>query len=239
MTMKSIFIKLFWIVFLIFSIFLYLLFYFVPSIEGINHRKRELNDMNLKIENFQDMQKTFSFSDEKEIKFLKAADTELKNRIPELRSKDRVISLLTRAADDIKKRARADGIVTLRVTDNRNNQDVSVGTGVRIYLFFSGPLKNTVNFINHLSLSDYNLGPDGITVLAGGNSVYYSVVLKVYTAAGKGETGGIQGQDIMIDFQSPVLLKRIYENPMEAYTRQELPPGYGVGIFATPRSLGR
>lgn len=238
MTMKSIFIKLFWIVFLIFSIFLYLLFYFVPSIEGINHQKRELNDMNLKIENFLDMQKTFSFSDEKEIKFLKAADTELKNRIPELRSKDRVISLLTRAADDIKKRARADSIVTLRVTYNRNSQDVSGGTGVRVYLSFSGSLKNVVNFINHLSWSDYNLGPDSITTMAAGNSVYYSVALKLYTAAGKGETGGIQ-KDIMIDFQSPVLLKRVYENPMEAYTRQELPPGYGVGIFATPRSLGR
>lgn len=231
MTMKSIFIKLFWIVFLIFSIFLYLLFYFVPSIEGINRQKRELNDMNLKIENFQDMQKTFSFSDEKEIKFLKAADAELKNRIPELRSKDRVISLLTRAADDIKKRARADGIVTLRVTDNRNSSDVFGGAGVRVYLSFSGPLKNVVNFINHLSWSDYNWGPDGITAMVVGNSIYYSVVLKIYTAAGKTEPGGIQGQDIMIDFGSPVLLKRVYENPMEAYIRQELLPRYGAGIF--------
>jgi hypothetical protein len=230
MTKKSILIKLFWIVFLIFSIFLYLLFYFVPSIEGINRQKRELNDMNLKIENYLDMQKTFSFSDEKEIKFLKATDTELRKRIPEVRGKGDIISLLTRVTDDVKKRARADGIVNLRVTDNRDKPGVSGATDARVYLSFSGPLKNVVNFINHLSRSDYNLGPDSITAMAAGNSVYYSVALKLYTAAGKAETSGIQ-KDIMIDFQSPVLLKRVYENPMEAYTRQELSPGYGVGIF--------
>jgi len=237
MTKKSILIKLFWIFFLIFTIFLYLLFYFVPSIEGINRQKRELNDMNLKIENFLDMQKTFSFSDEKETRFLNAADKELRNRIPELKSKERVISLFTRAADNIKKRARTDGIVTLRVTDNRDSRDVSDvsgGTGVRVYLSFSGSLKNVVNFINHLSWGDYNLGPDSITAMAVGNSVHYSVVLKVYTAAGKGETGGIQ-KDIMIDSQSPLLSKRVYENPMDSYTRQELPPGYGAGIFGNPR----
>jgi len=237
MTKKSILIKLFWIFFLIFTIFLYLLFYFVPSIEGINRQKRELNDMNLKIENFLDMQKTFSFSDEKEIKFLKATDKELRNRIPEVRGKGDIISLLTRVTDNVKKRARKDGVVNLRVTDNRDSRDVSGvsgGTGVRVYLSFSGPLKNVVNFINHLSWSDYNLGPEGITAMAVGNSVYYSVVLKVYTAAGKGETGGIQ-KDIMIDFQSPLLSKRVYENPMDSYTRQELSPGYGVGIFGNPR----
>ncbi|MCX6583567.1 MAG: hypothetical protein NT166_25620 [Candidatus Aminicenantes bacterium] len=234
MTKKPIFITLFWIVFLIFSIFLYLLFYFVPSIEGINHQKRELNDMNLKIENFLDMQKTFSFSDEKEIKLLNAADTELRNRIPNLKSKERVVSLLTRAADFIKKRARADGIVALHVTDNRDSPEVSGvsgGTGVRVNLSFPGPLKNVVNFINHLYRSDYNLGPEGITAMAVGNSVYYTVVLKVYTSAGKGDGGEMQDQDIMIDSQSPVLLKQVYENPMEAYTRQELSPGYGAGIF--------
>lgn len=230
MNKKSIFIKLFWTFVLLSTIFLYIMIYFVPTIEEINRRKRELIDMNFKIENFQETQKTFVFPDEKEIQFLDAADKKLKKHIPALKSKEGLISFFTRVTDEIKKRARADGIMNLRVTDNRDKPGVSGATDARVYLSFSGPLKNIVNFINHLSRGDYNLGPDSIAAMAAGNSVYYSVALKLYTAAGKGEAGGIQ-KDIMIDFQSPVLLKRVYENPMEAYIRQELAQKYGVGIF--------
>lgn len=231
MTKKPILIKLFWTIVLLFTVFLYIMFYVVPSIEGINHRKRELIDMNFKIENFRETQKELVFSDEKEIKFLKAADKELRIRIPEVRGKGDIVSLLTRVTDGVKKRARADGIVNLRVTDNRDKPQVSGVTDVRVYLSFSGSVKNIVNYINHLSWGDYNWGPDSITAVVVGNSVYYSVVLKVYTAGGKMESNGIQGQDIVIDFQSPVLLKRVYENPLEAYIRREVSPGYGVGIF--------
>ncbi|MDQ1350929.1 MAG: hypothetical protein QG657_1231, partial [Acidobacteriota bacterium] len=221
----------FWTFVLLFTIVLYIMFYFVPSIEGINHRKRELIDMNFKIENSRETEKTFVFPDEKEIKFLAAADAEMKNRVPALKSKEGLISFFTRVTDDIKKRARGDGIKNLRVSDNRDKPGVSGSTGAHVNLSFSGSVKNVLNFINHLSWSNYNLGPDSITAIVVGNSVYYSVVLKVYTAAGKTEPGGIQGQDIMIDFGSPVLLKRVYENPLEAYIRQELSPRYGVGIF--------
>jgi hypothetical protein len=231
MTKKPILIKLFWTLVLLLTIFLYIILYFVPTIEGINHRKRELADMNFKIENSQETQKEFVFSDEREKKFLDAAARELKKRIPEVRGKGDILLLLTRITDDVKKRARVDGIVNLRVTDNRDKTDVSGITDVRVYLTFSGSMKNVLNFINHLSWGDYNWGPDSITVMEVGSSVYYSVVLKIYSAAVETEPNGIQGQDIVIDFQSPVLLKRVYENPMEAYIRQELSQRYGVGIF--------
>ena len=40
--------------------------------------------------------------------------------------------------------------------------------------------------------------------------------------------------DIVIDFHSPMLLKRVYEDPMEPYPRRELPREFGTGIFAAP-----
>ena len=207
------------------------MFYIFPSIERINGQKRQLKDMNDKIGDFKETQKAFPFPDTREKALFKKADTALKKHIPVVRNKNDFNSLLKQISNTINKKARADGIVNLRISDNRGQVDIPGKTSIRLYLTFSGPIKRVVNFINHLSWGDYYLMPESIITNKDGNSLYYSIILNVYTADGKGEISGIQNQDIIIDYQSPVLLKRVYKNPMEAYTRRELFPKYGAGIF--------
>jgi len=40
--------------------------------------------------------------------------------------------------------------------------------------------------------------------------------------------------DLIIDFASPILLKRVYENPMGKFPRRELPDQFGRAIFSPP-----
>jgi hypothetical protein len=45
---------------------------------------------------------------------------------------------------------------------------------------------------------------------------------------------GSQEEGLVIDNDSPILLKRVYENPMEPYPRRDLPPEFGRPIFSPP-----
>jgi len=45
--------------------------------------------------------------------------------------------------------------------------------------------------------------------------------------------------DLIIDFASPILLKRVYENPMEKFPGRELPDQFGRAIFSPPPRLRR
>lgn len=234
MTKKTFFVKFAWIAGIILAIFLYLFFYIIPSLFEIGQGERILSEMKMKIENFKEIQKSFPFPDAKENQFFKDADGLLQKRFPAVTSKADLNSLLARVSDYLRKRARADGIIDLRINDNRVQMNNSGGV-IPVNLSFSGSFKSVLNFIDHLPWGEYYVIPADIRVVHSGNSVYYSIVLNVYTAEGKSEMNGIQDQDIMIDFESPVLLQRVYENPIEAYTRRELPSKYGTGIFANPR----
>lgn len=48
--------------------------------------------------------------------------------------------------------------------------------------------------------------------------------------------GGSQGNEDgpVIDADSPILLKRVYDEPLEKYPRQELPKEFGRDIFSAP-----
>jgi hypothetical protein len=278
MKKKNVFIKVFGIVFLLSLIFLYLAIYFIPSIENINRRKRELKDMHFKIKNFLEMEKEFSHSNERERLFFNRLDEELGAQVPGVRSKEPFIALFTRVLDYIKNRARADGISNLVFTsDSRELQlnaaplstdkrslkqlfnfaavclsDIKSKTAAArspapllenlhyqtVYLAFSGNLPSAVNFINHIPWSDHYIRPDHITVSAGDMSAYYFVFLRVYfidLSSGSGPSSQ-SADDIMIDFHSPMLLRRVCEEPMETYTRRELPREFGGGIFTAPRN---
>lgn len=55
--------------------------------------------------------------------------------------------------------------------------------------------------------------------------------------AGTGAAGaaGLDNEGApVIDFNSPILLQRVYENPMEPYPRRELTQQFGKNIFAPP-----
>jgi hypothetical protein len=69
-------------------------------------------------------------------------------------------------------------------------------------------------------------------------SAYYFVSLRVYFIdLRSGSSPSLQSEDdIMIDFHSPMLLRRVSEEPMETYPRQELSREFGGGIFTAPRN---
>ncbi|MCP5103645.1 MAG: hypothetical protein GY950_09715 [bacterium] len=125
---KYLFIKIFGIAFLIFLIIVYFLVYFIPSIEEINRRKRELKDMNFKIESFLNMEKEFSFADQREQQLLSSVDQGLKDRIPEVKNREDFISLFTRVLDYIKTRAHTDGIDNLVLTSTSSELQLNATT---------------------------------------------------------------------------------------------------------------
>lgn len=122
---KYLLIKIFGFAFLIFIIFAYFLFYFIPSVENINRHKRELRDMNFKINNFLEMEKEFSFTNEREQAVFNAVEDDLKSRIPAIKSREELIGLFTEVFDYIKQRARADGINNLVLTSNSKELELN------------------------------------------------------------------------------------------------------------------
>ncbi len=107
-----------------------------------------------------------------------------------------------------------------------------------IFLRFSGNLRSALNFINHIPWGDDYLRMDNITVYSGKVSPGYLVFLNVYfvdqrpqdaassvQSSKKEETNtkDTKKEDLAIDFNSPLLLRRVYENPMGKYPRRELP----------------
>lgn len=125
---KYLFIKIFGIAFLIFAIFAYFLLYFVPSVEQINLHKRQLKDMNLKIESFLAMEKEFSFTNQREQAIFAETDRALRAKIPEIKSREDFMTLFTRVFEYIKERARDDGIFNLVLTSNSSELELNATT---------------------------------------------------------------------------------------------------------------
>jgi len=272
MKKKKLFIRIFSVIFLIFFIFAYLLFYFVPSVERINRHKRELKDMKLKIENFLDMETEISFSDQRERALFKEADEALRSKIPEIKNKEDFIGLFTRVFNYLKKRGRIDGAFSLGMTFDSKELELNGTTPLTdrkslerlldfsfarlassspsallkglnhqgVFLQFSGDLRNAINFINHIPWSDDYLKLDTIKVSPGKVSPGYMVFFNVYfidlrpkdamsltqsTKRKEVEPKLVEKEEeeLVIDFNSPILLKRVYENPIGKYPRRDLP----------------
>lgn len=122
---KYLLIKISGIAFLLLIIVAYFLFYFIPSIETINRYKRELKDVNYQIKNFLDIEKEFSFTNQREQEILKAVNDDLRDRCPEIRSKEDFIGLFTEVFDYIKQRARSDSIFNLVLTSNSDELELN------------------------------------------------------------------------------------------------------------------
>lgn len=56
---------------------------------------------------------------------------------------------------------------------------------------------------------------------------------------GASAAAGPREEGVDIDADSPILLKRVYENPMESYPRRELSPEFGKAIFSPPEPVGQ
>ncbi|MCP5049489.1 MAG: hypothetical protein GY940_20125 [bacterium] len=106
---------------------LYYLFYFVPSIKDISAYKRQLKDMNLKITDFVKMENSFSFSNEEERGYFRQSEEELKEKIPQIRSREDFLSLVTRVSNQVRNLAKGDGIFNLVLTSR--SQDLNINAG--------------------------------------------------------------------------------------------------------------
>ncbi|MCP4152801.1 MAG: hypothetical protein GY757_34025 [bacterium] len=125
---KYLYIKILGIASLIFLCFAYFVFYFMPTLKKINHRKRELKDMNYKIENFIETENEFDFSTDLERMLFKAADEELVRRVSSIKSREDFMTLFTQIFDYIKNQASKDGIFNLMITSNSNELELNAST---------------------------------------------------------------------------------------------------------------
>ncbi len=113
MRSKYFFFKFFGILFLVLLVVLYFIAYFFPTLKGLNRTKREIKDINLKISDFVKMENAFSFSDEGERSYFKAAEKELADKIPIIKTREDLIRLYTEISNYIQQIAERDGIDNL------------------------------------------------------------------------------------------------------------------------------
>lgn len=244
---KNLLVKIAGILSLIFLIIVYVLLYLFPALKSINQYKRQLRDMNLKISDFAKMESDFSFSDERERSYFARTDRELSGKIPEVRNREDFIALLTKISNYIQNLAEKDGILNL-VMKPDESQKGAPGKGFSgqlknvkshtITLSFTVKIKNAVNFINHIPWSDYYLSEDRILVSTGDIYPYYIVFLRIYyidlqeQAAGVAKDSQESQENLVIDYDSEVLLNPIDPELTEPFPKKELPPGSGRMIFA-------
>lgn len=215
---------------LILIIICYFLFYFIPVVKAINISKRQLKDMNLKIEDFKKVENKFAFSNSEEEALWAKVEKQLKGHIPEVKNREAFIQLFTDISNEIQKLAQRDGISNLVLSSNseelkvnasslssdkktldglltfsqrRTNQFMrdsedriktadmdflthslsSLVDGIKykvISLSFTGPLKNSLNFINHITWGKYLIAEDKIMVSSEELFPCYIVFLKIY-----------------------------------------------------------
>jgi hypothetical protein len=244
---KNLFMKIAGILSLIFLVIIYVLLYFIPTLKSINRYKRQLKDMNLKILDFSRMESDFSFSDEGERNYFARTNRELSGKIPEVRSREDFITLNTKISNYIQKLAEKDGILNLVKKPDEEQKGAPVkGFSLRlnnvksltITLNFTGKIKNAVNFINHIPWSDSYLSEDRILISAGDILPYYIVVLKIYyidlqeQTAGVGKDSEKSQENLIIDYNSEVLLNRIDPEFTEPFPKKELPTEFSSNIFS-------
>ncbi len=128
MRSKYFYIKIFGIVFLILSVVIYFLLYFVPSVKSINKYRRQLKDTNLKIADFMKVENHFSFSSHQEEDYFTNAEQELKGKIPEISSREDFIALFTNIANDLQNRAKQDGIFNVLLKSDSDELQVDASS---------------------------------------------------------------------------------------------------------------
>lgn len=125
---KYMFIKIAGLAGLLLIVVVYLLAYFMPSLESISKQRRELKDMNLRIQQFLQAEKDFDFPTDRELLYFTNADEELKSKIPEIKSREELFDLFTQVFDYIKTRARKDGIFNLVVNSTSSELELNATT---------------------------------------------------------------------------------------------------------------
>lgn len=211
-------------------IVLYYLIYFSPTVKSINRIKREVKDINLQTEEFGEIESDLSFPDEKEDEYFKQAEKDFIKKIPRIRGQAGLKKLITKVSDNFSGLAKRDGIANFKIDSRPGEGGIKAGDSLKyrnIYLSFSGDLKSALNFINHLPYGDSYLTAGNISLAKDSSLPLYSVVIKIYYFSGKAQVSGSRGgidleTGLEIDFDSELLLDRVYHNVPERFRKREL-----------------
>jgi len=231
------------VIFLIIFIFaLYILLYLLPTVKAISRYKREIKDMKLVISDFVKMEKRFLFSNEREKNYFTQSQEELKNKIPEVKTREDFTKRFAEVSEYIQNLADRDGItkpVLTLISDSGSRSPISsILKGVKyqtISLRFTGPIKNVMNFINHIPWGSYYLSEDKILIAAGDNFPNYTVFLKIYYIDSSqedehsltAESASGDSEGLVIDYNSAILLRPIHGGLVEKRPKKELSSQFG------------
>lgn len=217
-------------------IFLYLVFYFFPTVKSINLLKREVKDLNLKMADFGEIESNFSFPDEKEKQYFTAAEKETKREIRQVRGKGDINKLVTAVSGYLQKRAQKDGVTKLTIKHEIDSPAVILRDNLKyrnINLSFSADLQSGLNFINHIPYGNFRVSAGRVTLSGSQSSLLFSVAVRIYYFAGKAaasppEPGGVDETGLEIDADSEALLVRVYTLMPGEFRRRELPREFGA-----------
>jgi hypothetical protein len=215
----------------------YFFFYFIPSVEGINRYKRQVNDMRLKIEDFKQADQTFSFSSQAEERYFSQLEKELTTKIPEVTGEEEFSRLSGDLSAYIAKQAEQDGVVfkqieqapggTLRGMDSDLQALVKGTRRSRFVVSFSGELKNALDFLNHLPWGPYYLVADEIRITPGETFPQYVVFVNLYCRDARNAAPEDEARGLIVDEYSEMLLKPIPVYMLEKHPQRELPREFG------------
>lgn len=234
MRKRNVMIRITGILSILFIIFLYLILYFFPAVTNINRLKRNVKDTRLKIEEFVEIEKRFAFPDKKETEYFAMAEREFERKVPRVKGKGDLARLLGDISGYFSDLAEKDGIVNLTLKFEFNEPAVNVRDNLkyrRMHVSFSGDLKKGLTFINHIPRCDSYLTPGAITLSTHEGSLLFSTIVKIFYFAGQA-AGSKHGTEyeagLEIDFDSEVLLERVYHNIPERFPPTELPAEFGT-----------
>ncbi|MCK5059519.1 MAG: hypothetical protein KAT34_22910 [Candidatus Aminicenantes bacterium] len=141
---------------------LYMLLYFFPTVTEINRLKREIKDTRLKIEEFAEIERQFSFPDRKEREYFARAEREFKIKVAKVRGKGELARLIRDISGYFSDLAEKDGVVDLTLKSKIDEPAVTVRGNLkyrRTVMSFSGDLKRGLTFINHIPRCNSYLTP--------------------------------------------------------------------------------
>jgi hypothetical protein len=204
-------------------------------VKSINRLKREVKDVNLQMKEFGEIESAFSFPDQKEQEFFRRAERDFKRKIPAIRGQGDLTKLVSKVSGYFHNLAQQESIANLKINAQPGEPGIKVGDNLKyrkIYLRFSGDLKNALYFINHLPYCDVYLTAADISLAKENTALVFTVAVKIYYSPGKtpvsGSPGGIDlGSGLEIDSDSEFLLERVYRNSPKKYRKKELPPEFG------------
>jgi len=99
----------------------------------------------------------------------------------------------------------------------------------KVFLCFTGNMKSSLNFINHITWGKYYITGDRLSVSLSNCSPIFWMEIKIYFKDFRKlqyfdySTREKDKKDLFVDFNSDILLKNIYFNLPKEYKKRELP----------------